>query len=154
MLSRRLKMSNTLINTINVIVVDDEPIHSAAFRTAFEGLTLKSVGPFATTITTGMREADGVLDRHQGTYHLLVTRWHLKDGLGPELILRFRQANPGAKCIVVATDPDSWPDMHKRGLDRPDDVLPYPFQMTELLAMLMKLGLLSMQRKELNAAVH
>ena len=85
--------TNTALNNIQILVVDDEP----DLRTLYE-LTLLREG-FRVAAAGSVQEARQLLDERQ--FDVLITDMRLPDGLGLELIAQVKAAQRPERCVVI-----------------------------------------------------
>ena len=85
--------SNTELNSIQILVVDDEP----DLRTLYE-LTLLREG-YRVAAAGSVNEAKQLLD--EGRFDVLITDMRLPDGLGLELIAKVKSGQRTERCIVI-----------------------------------------------------
>ena len=85
--------SNSELNSIQILVVDDEP----DLRTLYE-LTLLREG-YRVAAAGSVNEAKQLLD--EGRFDVLITDMRLPDGLGLELIAKVKADQRTERCIVI-----------------------------------------------------
>jgi two-component system, NtrC family, response regulator PilR len=85
--------TNTALNNIQILVVDDEP----DLRTLYE-LTLLREG-FRVSAAGSVQEARQLLEEQQ--FDVLITDMRLPDGLGLELIAQVKSGQRTERCVVI-----------------------------------------------------
>ena len=85
--------SNTELNSIQILVVDDEP----DLRTLYE-LTLLREG-YRVAAAGSVADARQLLD--EGRFDVLITDMRLPDGLGLELLAKVKAGQRSERCIVI-----------------------------------------------------